>query len=500
MTDTRFLCHNSLENLGKLDVVKSLLKRVGLENFMAKGAHTYRRYTLEFLSTLTFSGESTKNPKITFRLKGKPRSLTYVGLRKAFGIKEMSKEKYVGLNKKTSPKWWNELTGLDTRGKQGEISFYITHPCIRVAHRFVANTFLCNGEPTKLPRVQLERNNDWWWWFGNLVNATFEEGTYFYYWGSDNDTYLKLPRPEDDPLTYGEMTEDFRIDPDPNLDDTESEEEYAFDEENGVNGDRRGIDTTTWRSIATMPMATYDQVWKNEIDAWRKEVDARQVRTDDKLAALSNVLLETHELVRSLNRPAIMAKIEVEWMIGFRLHAQALTLAALVGAAAVEYFDQKHSTPNDDPYSNEKCQDNSQSILGQRADGYSETKLSTKCLLFYEGNMVIPPPIRPPRITEFLKPYLLKMHFTNKFVHAQVIHSPTATIVASASSQEKALRATIGITRDVTAAAKIGKILGECLLVNNIPAVQVFLKREQKYHGKIKAVIDNMRDAGVKLL
>ncbi|KAL9233321.1 hypothetical protein vseg_008339 [Gypsophila vaccaria] len=114
--------------------------------------------------------------------------------------------------------------------------------------------------------------------------------------------------------------------------------------------------------------------------------------------------------------------------------------------------------------------------------------------------MVVPPPVRPPRITEFLKPYLLKMHFTNKFVHAQVIHSPTATVAASASSQEKALRTSMGITRDVSAAAKIGKILGERLLMKNIPAVQVFLKREQKYHGKIKAVIDNMRDAGVKLL
>ncbi|GAB4835791.1 hypothetical protein Ancab_000707 [Ancistrocladus abbreviatus] len=109
--------------------------------------------------------------------------------------------------------------------------------------------------------------------------------------------------------------------------------------------------------------------------------------------------------------------------------------------------------------------------------------------------MVIPPPVRPPRVTEFLKPYVLKMHFTNKFVHAQVIHSPTASVAASASSQEKALRSSMGITRDVAAAAKIGKILGERLLMKNIPAVSIFLKREQKYHGKVKAVIDSMRDA-----
>ncbi|GLT90216.1 hypothetical protein SLE2022_081610 [Rubroshorea leprosula] len=61
--------------------------------------------------------------------------------------------------------------------------------------------------------------------------------------------------------------------------------------------------------------------------------------------------------------------------------------------------------------------------------------------------MVIPPPVRPPRITKFLKLYVLKMHFTNKYVSAQVIHAPTATVASSASSQEKALRSSMGSTR-----------------------------------------------------
>lgn len=92
------------------------------------------------------------------------------------------------------------------------------------------------------------------------------------------------------------------------------------------------------------------------------------------------------------------------------------------------------------------------------------------------------------------------MHFTNKYVSAQVIHSPTATVASSASSQEKALRSSLETTRDVAAAAKIGKILAERLLLKDIPAVSIHLKREQKYHGKVKAVIDSLRDAGIKLL
>ncbi|CAI8601739.1 unnamed protein product [Vicia faba] len=114
--------------------------------------------------------------------------------------------------------------------------------------------------------------------------------------------------------------------------------------------------------------------------------------------------------------------------------------------------------------------------------------------------MVIPPPVRPPRITNFLKPYVLKMHFTNKYVTAQVIHTPTATVASSASSQEKALRSTLETTRDVAAAAKIGKLLAERLSLKDIPAVSVHFKRQQRYHGKVKAVIDSLREAGVKLL
>nr|GME19858.1 50S ribosomal protein L18-like [Ipomoea batatas] len=118
--------------------------------------------------------------------------------------------------------------------------------------------------------------------------------------------------------------------------------------------------------------------------------------------------------------------------------------------------------------------------------------------------MVIPPPVRPERVTKFLKPYVLRMHFTNKYVNAQVVHTPTATVAAAASTQEKGLR--LGMieakenTRDVDAAAKIGKLLGERLRVKGVPAVSIFFKRDQRYHGKVKAVIDSIRGEGIELV
>ncbi|KAK4369292.1 hypothetical protein RND71_013084 [Anisodus tanguticus] len=95
------------------------------------------------------------------------------------------------------------------------------------------------------------------------------------------------------------------------------------------------------------------------------------------------------------------------------------------------------------------------------------------------------------------------MHFTNNYVNAQVVHTPTATVAASASTHEKGLRLAMveakENTRDVAAAAKIGKLLGERLQAKGVPAISVFFKREQRYHGKVKAVIDSVREAGIEL-
>ncbi|KAG8097863.1 hypothetical protein GUJ93_ZPchr0013g37901 [Zizania palustris] len=115
--------------------------------------------------------------------------------------------------------------------------------------------------------------------------------------------------------------------------------------------------------------------------------------------------------------------------------------------------------------------------------------------------MVIPPPARAPAVAKFLKPYVLKMHFTSNYVSAQVIHTPSGTVACSASSQEKLLRPSMESTRDVAAAAKIGKLLGERLLFRGIPVVSVSsVSRDRTHHGKVKAVIDSLIAAGVKLL
>ena len=104
------------------------------------------------------------------------------------------------------------------------------------------------------------------------------------------------------------------------------------------------------------------------------------------------------------------------------------------------------------------------------------------------------------RMTKYLKPYELKLHFSNKYVRSQVVHKPTSHTVAAATSQEKDLRDQLPVTGDIAAAARIAEVLASRLKVKDIPAVTFELKKGERYHGKIKAFVDSLRENGIQLI
>lgn len=104
------------------------------------------------------------------------------------------------------------------------------------------------------------------------------------------------------------------------------------------------------------------------------------------------------------------------------------------------------------------------------------------------------------RMTKYLKPYELKLHFSNKYVRSMVVHKPTSHTVVAATSQEKDLREQLPVTGDVAAAAHIAGILAARLKVKDIPAVTYELRKGERYHGKIKAFLDTLRGNGIQLI
>ncbi len=80
--------------------------------------------------------------------------------------------------------------------------------------------------------------------------------------------------------------------------------------------------------------------------------------------------------------------------------------------------------------------------------------------------------------------------------YAQIIDDAAGKTLASASTLDKAIRAEIGYGGNKKAAAAIGKAIAERALEAGVKEV-VFDRREYKYHGRVAALADAAREAGL---
>lgn len=99
-----------------------------------------------------------------------------------------------------------------------------------------------------------------------------------------------------------------------------------------------------------------------------------------------------------------------------------------------------------------------------------------------------------------LKVNRLSVHRTNLHIYANLI-SPDARVLVSASTLEAEVRAELagqsGAGGNVAAAALVGKRVAEKALKAGITEV-AFDRSGFRYHGRVKALADAAREAGLK--
>ena len=84
-----------------------------------------------------------------------------------------------------------------------------------------------------------------------------------------------------------------------------------------------------------------------------------------------------------------------------------------------------------------------------------------------------------------------------KHIYAQVIDDSIGQTLAAASSLEKTIREEPESKNKLAAANTVGKIIGQRALEKGFKKV-VFDRNGFLYHGRIKAVSDGAREAGLK--
>jgi large subunit ribosomal protein L18 len=92
----------------------------------------------------------------------------------------------------------------------------------------------------------------------------------------------------------------------------------------------------------------------------------------------------------------------------------------------------------------------------------------------------------------------LCVHRTPRHIYAQIIAPEGDRVVASASTLSKDVRAELEATGNKTAAAAVGKKIAERAKEHGIEEV-AFDRSGFKYHGRIKALADAAREAGLKI-
>lgn len=88
----------------------------------------------------------------------------------------------------------------------------------------------------------------------------------------------------------------------------------------------------------------------------------------------------------------------------------------------------------------------------------------------------------------------LNVYRSNKHIYAQLVDDASGSTLASASTVEKALEGSGG---NVEAAKKIGTLIAERAIEKGFKSV-VFDRGGYLYHGRIQALADAARDAGLE--
>lgn len=91
----------------------------------------------------------------------------------------------------------------------------------------------------------------------------------------------------------------------------------------------------------------------------------------------------------------------------------------------------------------------------------------------------------------------LTVHRSGQHLYAQVIAASGDKVIAAASTTQKDVRDGLSGTKNKTAAAAVGKAIAERAIKAGVDAV-AFDRSGFLYHGRIKALAEAAREAGLK--
>ncbi|XP_031250564.1 uncharacterized protein LOC116108456 [Pistacia vera] len=101
------------------------------------------------------------------------------------------------------------------------------------------------------------------------------------------------------------------------------------------------------------------------------------------------------------------------------------------------------------------------------------------------------------RTDMYMRPFLLNVFFSKKFIHAKVMHRATSKVISVATTNSKDLRNTLPSLTDHNACRIIGKLIAERSKDADVYAIAYEPRKDERIEGKLGIVLDTIKENGI---
>ncbi|KAI3940438.1 hypothetical protein MKW98_024845 [Papaver atlanticum] len=101
------------------------------------------------------------------------------------------------------------------------------------------------------------------------------------------------------------------------------------------------------------------------------------------------------------------------------------------------------------------------------------------------------------RTDMYMRPFLLNVFFSKRFIHAKVVHRGTCKVISVASTNAKDLRNTLPSLIDNSACKTVGLLIAERSKECDVFAMSYEPKKNERIEGKLGIILDTIKENGI---
>ncbi|TKY68077.1 50S ribosomal protein L18 [Spatholobus suberectus] len=101
------------------------------------------------------------------------------------------------------------------------------------------------------------------------------------------------------------------------------------------------------------------------------------------------------------------------------------------------------------------------------------------------------------RTDMYMRPFLLNVFFSKRFIHAKVVHRGTSKVICVATTNAKDLRNSLPSLIDHNACRVVGRLIAERSMEADVYAVAYEPRKDERIEGRLGIVLDTIKENGI---